>query len=90
MNDTLGDGVRIAEPAIVQNGQACVADGSAQTWNCPARKTNPRNNTKANRMCLRDMYLVTRSLGKTGRAVKQFGRQRCFTPNCLGRAYFDL
>lgn len=86
----LGAGIRIADPAVVQKGQTCVAVGSAHTWNCPARNTIPRSNTKPSRMCLRDMYLVRRSLGKKGCAVKQFGLQRCFTPNCPGAAYFDL
>jgi hypothetical protein len=74
--EILGVEVSIAEPAVAQKGQTCVASGSdtrsAQKCNCPARKTIPKSSTNANRMFLRDICLVIQSLGKIGCQVKRF------------------
>jgi hypothetical protein len=77
--EILGVDVSIADPAVAQNGQTCVAYGSetrsAQKCNCPARKTIPRSSTNTNRMFLCDIYLIRRSLGKIGCQVKQFAQR---------------
>jgi hypothetical protein len=71
----LGDGVTIATPVAVQNGQMCELVGSevrsAQKWNCAPKNTIPRSRAKIRiRDVLPGMCLLRRSLGKNGCGVK--------------------
>jgi len=64
------------DPTIEQVGQKCEADEvavkSAQKWNCAARKKIPRSKTKMRaRSVQTGMYLLRRSLGRIGCAVKE-------------------
>jgi len=53
--DTLGAGVKMAEPTVAQNGQVWEAYPpafvSAQKWNCPARNRIASRQTKKSRAC---------------------------------------
>jgi hypothetical protein len=82
----LGEGVTMAEPAVVQSGQRCEPVGSsvrsAQKWNCAVRKTIPRSNAKQLlEHVLPGMCLMRRSLGKKGCGVNETP-----VPRLLGRA----
>ena len=72
----LGAGVKIAEPAVAQNGQTCEAYPpvfvSAHRWNWPARNRIASAKTNRSRRCFPLMYLVRGSLGKKGWRVKRF------------------
>ena len=67
--------VGTTQEPLVQTGQMCDPDGpacmSAQKWNCPARRRNPRSNASS-RMRRSDavIFEIRRSLGKNGCAVK--------------------
>src|SRR6266436_6251548 len=68
--------VATADPTVEQVEQKCEADEvtvrSAQKWNCAARKTIPRIKTKTRTRSVQTrMYLVRRSLGRIGCAVKE-------------------
>jgi len=71
-----GVGGATTDPTVEQVGQKCEADGvavrSTQKWNCAARKTIPRSKTKMRaRSVQTGMYLLRRSLGRIGCAVKE-------------------
>ena len=75
--------VATTDPTVEQVGQKCeadeVTDRSAQKWNCAARKTIPRSKTKTRaRSVQTGMYLVRRSLGRIGCAVKGARRSHGF------------
>ena len=82
----LGVWVATTDPTVEQVGQKCEAHEvtvrSAQKWNCAARNTIPRSKTKTRtRSVQTGMYLVRRSLGRIGCAVKGASRSP-LVPHC--------
>lgn len=80
-------GVKIAEPAVAQNGQTCdtnpVAFVSTHRWNWPARNRIASKKTSNSRTRFPLMCILRRSLGKKGWQVKHFASTRFAIVNFL-------